>query len=182
MDYVYPASNASLIKKAEEKGLLLTELPPETAPQKYLFSMRNRLIAGLTKGVLIVSAAEKSGALITANYAVDFGREVFAFPYSIGVTSGAGCNNLIKKGATLAESAADIFEAFGLDVKEKPKVELSGDEQTLYNYLKDNGEQHLQQITTFMGKRAFEVVCICSALEIKGLVVKTGGNKYAAVG
>jgi DNA processing protein len=181
-DYLYPASNASLIKKVEEKGLLITELPPETAPQKYLFSMRNRVIAGLTKGVLVVSAAEKSGALITANYAVDFGREVFAFPYSIGVTSGVGCNGLIKKGAGLVESATDVFEAFGLDAEVKKTVELSGDELKLYNYLKDNGEQHLQQITAFMNKRAFEVVCICSALEIKGLVVKTGGNKYSAVG
>ena len=76
--------------------MLITEHTPQIAPKAYLFPVRNRIIAGLSEGTLVVSAGEKSGALITADYAVEYGRQLFVFPYNIGVASGAGCNSLIK--------------------------------------------------------------------------------------
>ena len=93
-DHVYPAVNANLIKTVEKRGLLLSEYPPEIPPQRHNFPIRNRIIAGLSEGTLIVSAGKKSGALITAEYSEEYGRETFAFPYGIGVTSGEGCNHI----------------------------------------------------------------------------------------
>ena len=110
LDYIYPAINRPLADKVEKCGLIITEYPPEVGPKPYHFPVRNRIIAGLSKGTLVVSADKTSGALITADYAADYGRDVFAFPYSIGAFSGAGCNALIKKGAFLAENILDISE------------------------------------------------------------------------
>lgn len=181
-DFYYPVGNANLIKRVEERGLVVSEFPPEVAPQKYFFAVRNRIIAGLSRGVLVVSAAKKSGALITAGYAADYGREVFAFPYFPGVTSGEGCNSLIKNGAALCENVLDIFSCFGLEYKSAARAALTDDESAVLNYLKENGEAHLQKIADALGKKPFQVSAVCASLEIKGLAAATGGNRYAPVG
>lgn len=179
-DYMNRAGNSLFLKSVSERGLVISELPPETAPQRYLYTVRNRIIAGMSEGVLVTSAAAHSGALNTAGYAADYGREVFAFPYSIGVASGVGCNGLIKNGAYLCENVLDIFSCFGLEYNAKKEQQLSCDEQAVLDYLKENGEAHAQAVANAVGKKPFQVITVCSSLEIKGLVVKTGGNKYAA--
>ncbi len=83
--------------------------------QRHTFLLRNRVIAGLSEGVLVVSAAEKSGALSTASYAANYSRDVFAFPYGVGAANGAGCNALIKSGAYLCDRPAEIFGVLGID-------------------------------------------------------------------
>ncbi|MGN0813612.1 MAG: DNA-processing protein DprA [Candidatus Coproplasma sp.] len=180
-DYYYPVANADLIKKVEERGLVISEFPPEVSPQKYFFTVRNRIIAGLSRGVLVVSAAKRSGALITAGYAADYGREVFAFPYSLGVTSGEGCNALIKNGAALCENVLDIFSCFGLEYKSAALTALSDDERAVLEYLKQNGQSHIQNIATALGKKIFQVSATCASLEIKGVAASVGGNRYAPV-
>jgi DNA processing protein len=180
LDHYYPASNAFLIEKAAKQGLVMSEYRPEAVAQKYFFSMRNRIIAGLSKGTLVISAPEKSGALITANYAIEYGRDVFAFPYSIGVSSGVGCNNLIKSGANLTQSVFDIFDFYGIK-REEVKENLTPDEEQLITLLRQEGELHLERIAAALKKRAYEVLPICSSLEIKGLATKSGGNKYTAI-
>lgn len=180
-DHYYPVSNAELIKRVEERGLVISEFPPEVAPQKYFFTVRNRIIAGLSRGVLVISAANRSGALITANYAADYGREVFAFPYSLGIASGEGCNRLIKNGASLCENVLDIFSCFGLEYKAADSAELSDDESAVLQFLKAKGESHLQSIATALGKKPFQIAAVCASLEIKRLAAATGGNKYAPV-
>jgi DNA processing protein len=180
-DHLYPAGNASLLQRVEQKGLIITEYTAKVPPMRFNFSMRNRIIAGLCKGTLVVSAAQKSGALITANYALEYGRDVFAFPYSVGITSGEGCNALIKKGASLSEGAQDILDAYGIEQKAEEQIELSPDEQKLLSLLHDEGECHLEKIARVLEKKSYQILPVCSSLEIKGLIVKTGGNKYTAV-
>lgn len=180
-DYCYPAVNESLLKKVEEGGLLISEFVPKTKPVQYLFPVRNRVIAGLSEGVLVVSAAKRSGALITANYATEYGRTTFAFPYSVGTTSGEGCNALIKKGGLLTENILDIFSLFGLDFKEAKSQPLSETELAIVKIIREEGEGFVPEIAEKLGKMPFQLIPVLSALEIKGLIVRLGGNRYSAL-
>ncbi len=174
-------AGVKLLRRAEKDGLTVSEFPPCTPARRYTFLLRNRIIAGLCRGVLVVSAAEKSGALNTARYAVDYGRDLFAFPYNIGVVSGKGCNNLLRKGATVCEEAADVLSFYGIKSYAAPPPELQDDEKQILNLLKEEGELHAQRISEISGKPLPQVFALCSLLEIKGLVLKVGGNKYSAV-
>lgn len=180
-DHVYPAVNEKLLRKTEEKGLVITEYTPQIEPKAYNFPVRNRIIAGLAEGVLIVSAGKKSGALITAGYAEEMGRSVFAFPYSPGVTSGEGCNNLIKKGAKLTENILDIFEEFGLDFKPPEEKVFTPEEEELLKLIGESGEAFVPDIAAKMGKMPFQLIPILSSLEIKGAVARLGGNRYSKI-
>lgn len=110
LDRVYPAKNKALAHRLAETGLILSEFPLGTPPLPHHFPRRNRLISGLARGVLVVEAAPDSGSLITARVAVEQGREVFAIPGSIHSPLSRGCHALIKEGAKLVESAADILD------------------------------------------------------------------------
>ena len=180
-DYVYPAMNAQLIKSVEKSGLLITEYPPEVPPKSYQFPVRNRIIAGMSLGTLVVSAAKKSGALITADVVHQYDREVFAFPYSIGAPAGEGCNALIKDGAHLTENILDILNAFGLDLTLPKKQDLSGDELEAYNILLEEGEMFLPNLADRMGKQVYQILTVISKLELKGKVVRLGGNVFSAI-
>ena len=181
-DHVYPAVSERLIKKVGEVGLLLSEYPPEIPPRNYQFPVRNRIIAGLSDAVLVVSAGKKSGALITAEYAVEFGKQVMAFPYGMGVTYGEGCNQLIKNGANLVENTPDIFEAFGLDYKPpEERIELTEDEQIALAAIREAGEAFAPVIAEKLGKLPHQIIPVLSSLEIKGLIIRLGGNRYAAL-
>lgn len=113
IDVVYPPENEALQLALGERGLILAEQPPGIEPRARHFPSRNRIIAGLTLGTLVVEAAPKSGSLITARYAADYGREVMAVPGSPLDARAQGCNLLIREGATLIQSAADVAEAVG---------------------------------------------------------------------
>lgn len=180
-DYCYPAYNDRLVKTVEERGLLITEHTPQIAPKAYLFPVRNRIIAGLSEGTLVVSAGEKSGALITADYAVEYGRQLFVFPYNIGVASGAGCNSLIKKGGMLTENILDILSAFGLDFKEPEKQPLSEEEQRLFSLIGSSGEIFVPDAAEKLGRLPFQLIPLLTSLEVKGLIVRLGGNRYAVI-
>ena len=109
LDRVYPASNAALMRRISQQGLVASEYPLGTAPLPDNFPRRNRLIAGVTQGTLVVEAALESGSLITARLAVESGREVFAIPGSIHSQQSRGCHRLIQEGAKLVESADDVL-------------------------------------------------------------------------
>jgi DNA processing protein len=111
VDVVYPPENAALMAEIAEKGLILAEQPPGVEPQARHFPRRNRIIAGLAAGTLVVEGAPKSGSLITARLAAEAGREVMAIPGSPLDPRAQGCNILIREGATLVQSAADVLEA-----------------------------------------------------------------------
>ncbi len=181
LDECYPAAHANLKKKIAEEGLLVTECAPNEKVKKYSFHARNRILAGLAEGVLVISAGKRSGTLITANDALDYGREVFAFPYNPGLSQGEGCNGLIKKGACLASGVEDILESFGINLEKEAEVPLTDEEETLFAILKECGEAHLLLLAERSGMQVFEVAAHLSSLELKNLAVKSGGNRYSLV-
>lgn len=182
LDGCYPAAHLALKEKVEKCGLLLSEYPLGTALRKYYFHARNRILAGLSEGVLLVSAREgKSGALITASLAAEYGRDVFAFPYNIGVAQGSGCNELIKKGAYLATCAEDVLSFYGITLQKKKEVTLSPNEEQALELLREHGELHAAVIAERLNLPIYEIAALLSALEMKNLVVKSGGNRYSAL-
>lgn len=178
-DNLYPKSNQSLFDKVVEKGLVLSEQPPEVKSQPYFFPVRNRIIAGLSKGVIIISAAKRSGTFYTAEYAEEYNKDVFAVPYSVGIESGAGCNELIKRGAILTDDYIDVLDYYGVEKQEK-KISLTPLESEVVECLKD-GEMHVEQICAKLNKKIFEISPQLSILEIKGVVVRSGNNKYSLI-
>lgn len=181
MDYVYPAAHDSLVKEIARRGLVVSEYPPAVQPQKYYFPVRNRLIAGMGIGVLVVSAGMHSGTSVTAGYAAEYGRDVFAFPYSPNVPSGAGCNNLIQSGAMLVTGAEDIFSVYGIEIKEEEKsISLQGEEKEIYDFIAAQDGAHVEEIAAHCGKPSYALCGALSSLEVKGFLVRMGGNRYAA--
>lgn len=179
-DHVYPAANSGLLDKVAEKGLAVAEFPPEMKPDRFMFPIRNRIIAGLSKGVLIVSGRKKSGTLYTAEYAEEFGRDLFAVPYGVGVETGEGCNDLIKRGAMLCDSERDVLDYYGIKKKET-KIPLNADEKAVIAVLKD-GERHIEKISEAVGRETYEIQTVLAVLEIKGIVCKCGFNVYGLLG
>ena len=175
-DNLYPASNKDLLNKVIKSGLAITENAPEVVPKPYHFPIRNRIIAGLSDATLIVSAGIKSGTMYTAEYAEDYGRYLFVIPYSIGVASGEGCNDLIKRGAMLVDKPQDVLDIFGkTEVNEK--VVLDQQESSILQLLKE-GSLHIEIISSKLNIPIFSLNATLSMLEIKGLVVKDGYNIY----
>ncbi len=121
IDHIYPPENRALYQEISEEGLLVSESPFGTAPQASLFPRRNRLIAGMSHGVVVVEAAIQSGSLHTARYAMDYGREVLAVPGSPLDPRCRGSNALLKDGASLVESVHDILEALGSTSHQKKR-------------------------------------------------------------
>lgn len=181
LDVDYPASHASLKREIAKRGLLVSEVPLGVRAQKFSFHARNRILAGLSEGVLVLAAGERSGALITADRALAYGREVFALPHNAGAAQGAGCNELIKQGAYLCTDAGDIFAAFGMERAQRPAVQLTPQEETLLAELRLAGEAHAAVLAGRAGIPVWEAQAALASLELKGLAVRAGGNQYAAL-
>jgi DNA processing protein len=141
MDIVYPAENIKLYQRIAEQGAVITQFPFGRRGDKQSFPIRNRIVAGITQGTIVVEANRSSGALITANFAAEYGRTVYAVPGRIDSPRSAGCHGLIKDGAQLCESAEDVlaeFSNFNYSSNEQPELPLPAltpAEQTIYNVL-----------------------------------------------
>lgn len=177
-----PQGNAALMRKVAEKGLLLAMHPYDTPVRTFSYEYRNKLLAYLGEGVLVLGAAEKSGALITARYARQAGKKIFALPYAPNTFAGVGCNALIKSGAALTESSADILSAFGIErTEKKPQIALTADEEKTLAALRELSESHANELAQKTGVPIFKLRAVLSALEVKGLAVSVGGNVYKPV-
>ena len=177
-----PQNNLDLLRNVAKHGLLLSVHPFETPVRNFSYAYRNKLLAALGEGVLVISAGEKSGALITANYALQEHKPVFAFPYPPNQANGAGCNDLIKRGAYLTENTEDIANRLQITLpKITAQTALSEAEKKLYALLREQGELHLTQLSQLCETPVFKLRAQLSSLEVKGLVVSLGGNTYAPV-
>lgn len=177
-----PQGNMALMEKVAKNGLIIAMHPYDTPVRAFSYEYRNKMLAYVSEGVLVLGAAEKSGALITAKYARKANRKVFALPYAPNTFAGAGCNALIKAGAALTENATDILTAFGIEkTEQKPKLVLTADEEKVLTILRELSEAHASELAQKSGVPIFKLRAVLSALEVKGLAVSVGGNSYKPV-
>ncbi len=185
VDVPYPAENRALMKRIAEQGAVISEFPPGTKPEKGNFPRRNRIISGLSLGVLVVEASKRSGTLITARYAVEQGRDVFAVPGRVNSPLSKGTNDLIKRGAKLVLNVDDIVEEFSLEIRQFLKlkdgrertVRLSADEKVVLGYISEE-PVHIDDLTRSSGLPLYKILSILTGLEIKGVVRQTEGKRF----
>lgn len=187
MDVIYPSAHREAATKMMENGGLLTEHPFGTQPDAHNFPARNRIVAGLSDAVIIVEAAEKGGALITADIANSYNKDVFAFPGNVKQSHSAGCNNLIKSNrAHLITSVRDLQYIMNWDIGAKPvKAEpekLEGytpDEQLVIKTLLDNNKQlMIDEVSWKTNLPISQLASILLSLEFKGLIASLPGKVY----
>ncbi len=183
IDVVYPPENIGLFKQMVEHGLILTEYPMGTRPDAGNFPKRNRIISGISIGVLVAEAGAKSGALLTALYANDQNREVFAVPGSVLSAKSAGCHKLIKEGATLVEDPQEIVEALApqmrrqLDNPARPVPQLQGNLKKIYDVLSGD-PLHVDQIAFQTHLSPAETLSSLLMLELMGLIRQMAGKMF----
>lgn len=194
---VYPPENKKLFDEIVQEGAVVSEFAMETPPSAYNFPRRNRIISGLSLGVVVVEASQKSGALITSRFALEQGREVFAVPGKIDNPNARGVHNLIQKGAKLIGSIEDIIEELQpqlehylkenkKSVKQAPSVaaeprDLSDDETAIYKYVDDHAV-HVDDLARHSGFSAPRALHILLRLEIKKLVRQLPGKLFVRNG
>ncbi len=177
-DFIKSEINRDYIFKAIKKGgLVISEYPPEVPTLAYHYPIRNRIIAGLCQGVLIVSGERNSGTRHTASFALDYGKEVFTFPYTLGTFGGELPNSLIKDGAYLVTDLGDIADVLSFNLDNNDKILLTDEENTIVNCIK-NGNTLVDDIVSKTNLKIYEVIPILTSLEIKGVIIKTSGNEY----
>jgi DNA processing protein len=190
VERAYPAEHETLYRRIGENGAVLSELPIGTRPLAFNFPARNRLISGLSLGVVVVEATEKSGSLITATLAVEQGREVFAVPGEVGSSRSRGAHRLIRQGAKLVEGVDDIIEEIApqlLDrtssaTQREPRVlpqNASDAARTIFALLQENTLQ-VDQVIERTGMSAAQVLETLLDLELQGLLRQLPGKIYRA--
>lgn len=189
----WPPENKTLFDRIVENGALLTQFPFNYAGNKQSFPIRNRIVAGMTLGTVVVEANLTSGALITANFANEYGRQVFAVPGRIDSPRSKGCHDLIKKGAKLCEGAEDVLSEFEYlfpasnkppspsETGVLPALELSANEQKVYDTL-SNEEIGIDEVIRQGGLPASAVSVALLSLEMKRLVRQLPGKRFAKNG
>ncbi len=182
LDTIYPPENKSLYEDVAANGAVITEFPFETKPEKFNFPSRNRIIAGLSRGVVVIEARKGSGALITAKHAMDQNREVFAVPGNILHQSTHGTNELLKQGAIPVTQTADILLALGLHPQQrreppKPAPSLPEAEQAIYDRLSDQ-PQLVDSLSVSVNRPVQEVLSLLLSLEMAGLVRQLPGKQF----
>jgi len=181
LDLIYPAGNRKLADEIKSGGCLISEFPRGTKPEPYNFPVRNRVISGLCEGVLVVEAQERSGALITANHALEQGRDVLAIPGNIDNKLSDGPNKLLRQGAIPVSSAQDIFDNFRWHKpsgEKKPlykKPSLSGEEKIIFEHLSVK-PVHLDELIRKAGLSPGKTAEVLLNLELKGFIMRKPGN------
>ena len=180
IDRDYPRAHAELARRIAESGLVVSEYPPGVEPAPWRFPARNRIVAGLAGATVVVEARERSGALITADFALELGREVFAVPGEITSALSKGTNDLIRQGATPLLETGDVLEALGLERRPPPTpAGLSPEAAAVLAMLAD-GAASLDEISRATGLGSPEVAVALTELELVGRVVGGDGIYRAA--
>ena len=187
LDHCYPPRNIDLMEQIIASGAVISEFPLGTKPLPNHFPQRNRIISGLSLGTVVVEATAKSGSLITADYALEHNREVFAVPGNIGSPYSRGCHKLIKEGAHLVESVADILSEIMVQSPAEEQLTLDNAALTLTDLEKNllglipYQPMHIDDIVQTCDSSASEVVSLLLSLELKKVVRQTPGKYFCRV-
>lgn len=177
---VYPSCNQRLADKIIEHGAVMSEYPPETRSERWFFPQRNRIISGISLGVVVIEAPERSGALITATSALEQNREVFAVPGSIYSKNSIGTNQLIQMGAKLVTCANDILDELNLPLltEKIKKIEPENKEEEILLSIITKEPVHIDEVIKKSNLDAEKVGSTMIMLELKGAVKNVGGGYY----
>ena len=186
---VYPPEHKKLAARIAEQGLILSETQPFAQPKAGVFPQRNRIISGISLGVVVVEAADRSGSLITASHAGEQGRDVFAVPGPVTSRTSRGCNRLIRDGAILIQDAEDVIEhlgpltkgvpaSSGLEVRTPCEMQLNEMEQAVLSAIESTSTD-IDAVIGRCGLPVPRVLSTLSVLELRGLIVRTGGRSVA---
>lgn len=196
IDVCYPKENKKLYEKVLERGAIISEFPLRTHPAPENFPVRNRIVAGMPLGVVVIEGAQYSGSLITARLAMEFGREVFGVPGNVTQPVSFAPNLLIKQGAKLVTNAEDVIEELPTPVRaalvqaERPEAEqrnllaaasLNGSEKKLYELLSADEPRHIDDIVERSGLNSSEVLATLFNLEMKGIIRQLPGKQFSKV-
>ena len=182
LNVVYPAEHSELMEDIARSGAVVSELPPDAPPLPHHFPLRNRIISGLSRAVVVIEAGEKSGSLITARCALEQGRDVMAVPGNALSGRNRGSHALLKDGAKLVEGVDDILEELGLARLDPPVADSN---LLLHNGLISTlqpGETYgLDELAEASGLRAAELLPRLLELELRGLLIRVPGGRFARV-
>ena len=194
IDVCYPKENKKLYKRVLERGAFISEFPLRTHPAPENFPIRNRIVAGMPQGVIVIEGAQYSSSLITARLAMEFGREVFGVPGNVTQAVSFAPNQLIKQGAKLVSCAEDVIEELPTPVRavlvkaEKPEAEqrdlilqasLNGSGKKIYELLSCDESRHIDDIVEQSGLNSSEVLATLFDLEMRGLVRQSPGKQFS---
>jgi DNA processing protein len=182
LDIIYPAENANLAKQIIEHGALISEYPLGTKPKPEYFPRRNRILSGISLGVLVTEAGESSGALITADQALEQNRDVLAVPGSVLSPASCGTNHLIQQGAKLVRNCQDILEELNLQAvaqqMEFKEIIPTSDTESILLHKLSAEPSHIDEICAGSGLPVSTVSSTLAMMELKGLVRSIGSMKY----
>jgi DNA processing protein len=185
LDLLYPYAHKPTAKKMTEQGGLLGDFPSGTKPDKENFPLRNRIVAGLCDALVVVESGESGGSMITAEFANNYNRDVFAFPGRTGDVLSAGCHKLIKTHkAALIESGADLISFMSWETKnkearqEKLLLALSEEEEAIVNAMRGQGNVHVDELCAGTGFPSGKVAALLLQLEFNGVVKALPGKFY----
>jgi DNA processing protein len=196
VDVCYPKENRKLYDKVLERGAIISEFPLGTHPAPENFPIRNRIVAGMPLGVVVVEGAQYSGSLITARLAMEFGREVFGVPGNVTQPVSFAPNQLIKQGAKLVTNGADVIEELPTPVRaalvqaEQPETEqrnllaaasLNSSEKKIYELLSTDEPKHIDDIVERSGLNSSEVLATLFDMDMKGIIRQTPGKQFSKV-
>ncbi|WP_262695559.1 DNA-processing protein DprA [Kordiimonas aquimaris] len=194
INIIYPQENTELYNAIAKNGLIVSEMPPNIKPQARHFPRRNRIISGLSSGVLVVEAAARSGSLITARFAADQGRDIYAVPGSPLDPRSAGTNQLIKDGAVLVRSSDDIIQELSVftDSSMTRSTTVSSQEKSTNNaaikpqealpelmQLLSQHPTHIDEIVRLSGKSANDVLTELQLMELEGKIIRHSGSQFS---
>ncbi|MEN8153068.1 MAG: DNA-processing protein DprA [Acidobacteriota bacterium] len=176
---LYPSGNAGLINGIKKSGCIISEFPLDTIPRPFLFPIRNRIIAGLSKAVLVVEAEMRSGSLITARLAVEQNRDVFAIPGPVNSSLSTGTNYLIQQGAKLIRKSSDILTEYGIvnkRIKAVSDIKLTSSEKKILDLIGENEVKSINYFVESLGMSVSETITLLMGLVLKNIVSEENGG------